>query len=307
MECGEPYLNRGSSVSLLIGIGIVLLANTRPFEGLLACLMAAFILGSRLLRCRRNEVRTNLQLVVLPVSAVLLAGGIAMGIYNRAVTGTFTSTPYEVHQRQYWRQGPFIFSARFEPERTPRSRLIAFQHYIDQPASGGNEFISRVTARLIIRLSAALGTPFGILIAQQRPPYEGVFVWLALLVLVWFRSEAGFLITAVLAAAGECVLWWYGPGYLAVLTVEMTLVWILAFAVTSRHNQWARFIIFGVGVLALEQSIVLWWSPHYAAPMLPVCLPRSRRRSNGSRAVPLVLGSLQSWAPPRSSSSSSTL
>ena len=28
-----------------------------------------------------------------------------MGLYNRAVTGNFSKTPYTVHTRQYWQRG----------------------------------------------------------------------------------------------------------------------------------------------------------------------------------------------------------
>jgi hypothetical protein len=259
--------------------------------------LAAFAIGRWFIRSGRETFATNLRLVIVPMGAVVLAGGIAMAFYNRAVTGAFTKTPYEVHLRQYWHQGPFIFSERYEPERVPPSRLVAFQRFVDPVPVASDELVWVVTTRFIIRLFASVGTAFGMLMNLQRPPYEGVFLSLALLMLVWLRSTTGLLITAALAVAGECLLWWFAPRLVVLVATVMIMVWIVAFGVSYRRNQWASFVTFGVGVLVVGQAIVLWWTPHYAAPLLPLLfagmattLQRLARRPARRRISPILGG-----------------
>jgi hypothetical protein len=87
---------------LLMALGLLLLANSRPFEGALValpvCLYMAWILF-----CRRAHVR-----VWLPGVALLFAGAACTGYYFHCVTGHF-SFPWVVYWRQWSICPPFLF------------------------------------------------------------------------------------------------------------------------------------------------------------------------------------------------------
>ena len=75
----------------LMGIGLVVLALTRMYEGLL---FGAPFLAALLLRCRSFRVWT-------PIAMVLAAGAAFTLEYNARVTGHPTRFPYTEYQRQY--------------------------------------------------------------------------------------------------------------------------------------------------------------------------------------------------------------
>lgn len=81
----------------VLGLGLLVLANTRPFEGLLASLPAAWIVLRSLRRGRRTFAVRGL----VPLVLVLAAGASGMAIYNRAVTGRPLTMPYSVHEAAY--------------------------------------------------------------------------------------------------------------------------------------------------------------------------------------------------------------
>jgi hypothetical protein len=86
--------------ALLLGLGLVLLALTRPFEGLLVALIPA---GLVLERWRRAGW-TNAALArgsFLPLALVVAAGLAFMACYNERVTGSALHLPYAEYERQY--------------------------------------------------------------------------------------------------------------------------------------------------------------------------------------------------------------
>jgi hypothetical protein len=106
-----PRLLRRPSLvhALCLAGGLIILANSRPFEGLLVSLpVAAVLLGTWLIR---GEVfrRDNLVKVVLPASVCLVMAGAAMGYYNRRVTGHALTMPYKVYQQTYSIASVFVW------------------------------------------------------------------------------------------------------------------------------------------------------------------------------------------------------
>jgi hypothetical protein len=87
---------------LLMALGLILLANSRPFEGALLslpiCLHALWALYKR---------RTNLR-VLLPGLALLLVGTVCTAYYCHRVTGRFTF-PWVAHWQQWGMAPPFMF------------------------------------------------------------------------------------------------------------------------------------------------------------------------------------------------------
>lgn len=89
------------TTSLLLGLGLVILANSRPLEGLIATLPAGVLLLAWLVGPSGPPWRVGLGRVVLPITVTLLLGGAAMGYYHWRVTGHPLRMPYVVHETTY--------------------------------------------------------------------------------------------------------------------------------------------------------------------------------------------------------------
>lgn len=83
--------------SVIMALGIAILANTRPYEGLLLCLPVAASLSVWMLRKNRQSWQVSIPRVVLPLVLLLTATGGAMAYYNWRVTGNPLRTAYEIN------------------------------------------------------------------------------------------------------------------------------------------------------------------------------------------------------------------
>lgn len=110
-----PRLKRHPRVrdSVALALGMVLLASTRPYEGLFLCIPVAIALVWWAARGRVPFQRVALH-VALPALAVACAGLVALGYYFREVTGSPFTTPYQVNIRSYglvyfpWQKIPVV-------------------------------------------------------------------------------------------------------------------------------------------------------------------------------------------------------
>lgn len=113
--------------ALLTGAGLAVLANSRPYEGLLFSLPAgAFLLGWMLSK-RGPSLAVSFQRIVMPISVVLILIGTAMGFYNFRVTGNALRLPYQVHEETYAVAPVFIWQD-LRPEPAYRHREIRDFH-----------------------------------------------------------------------------------------------------------------------------------------------------------------------------------
>ena len=95
---------------VLLGIGVLVLANTRMYEGLLTCLPAAAYFLYWLTRRDSATPASRRMLVTVPAAILLVAGAVFMARYNRAVTGSAATLPYVLYARQYDRSPVFLWS-----------------------------------------------------------------------------------------------------------------------------------------------------------------------------------------------------
>jgi len=93
-----PRLMRRGRVrdGLILAAGVTILANSRPFEGLLAAVPALVALAVWAWPRGGQAVRT-----LAPAAVLLGISTIAMLAYNHAVTGSPWRMPYQVHEAQY--------------------------------------------------------------------------------------------------------------------------------------------------------------------------------------------------------------
>ncbi|MGK0220587.1 MAG: hypothetical protein ACI9HE_004098, partial [Planctomycetota bacterium] len=104
------------SSSLVLGLGLMVLANSRPREGLLVALPVALYLLVWMVSSRSPRLPLVLGRVVLPVLACLVPGFMAMGKYHKAVTGDALEMPWMAHYEQYCVFPVFLWQEP-EPDR----------------------------------------------------------------------------------------------------------------------------------------------------------------------------------------------
>ncbi len=110
---------------LLLAAGFVILANTRPYEGLAASLpvMALLLVWA----CRHRNLAAQ---VALPAVAVLGLSGMWMAWYNVRVTGHALQTPYQVHDAAYAAAPLFLWQQ--EKQTLPEYRHpVMRDYYVD--------------------------------------------------------------------------------------------------------------------------------------------------------------------------------
>src|ERR1051326_518635 len=113
--------------SIWLSLGLVILANSRPTEGLLAALPGTFLFFYQLTKNRRWHENGFWLKLVLPCLAVLAVGAFLSGSYNRAITGSALKPPYILHEEQYQESPPFIFLAQ-RPQLTYSSIWLRYYY-----------------------------------------------------------------------------------------------------------------------------------------------------------------------------------
>jgi hypothetical protein len=101
---------------LLMAVGIVLMATSRPYEGLLLCLPVAVVLAKWIFnRSNRPTAGVLLRRAAIPV-ALIVAAGMGMAHYDYRAFGNPTTLPYTINRTQYAMAPYFVWqSARPEP------------------------------------------------------------------------------------------------------------------------------------------------------------------------------------------------
>lgn len=115
------------SSSMILGLGLAVMANSRPFEGLVVSLPVLAALFVWLVGRNRPPVSIALTRVVLPLALVLVAAGSAMGYYNYRVTGNPLRLPYLVHEDTYVVAPNFLWNP-LQPEPAYRHKALYDYH-----------------------------------------------------------------------------------------------------------------------------------------------------------------------------------
>ena len=97
--------------ALAFAAGLAILANTRPFEGLMLAVGCTGFLVYRFAR-RRQSIGRLAKSVALPAAALLLPVVAWMAYYNYRVTGSPLELPYAAHERQYAVWSPLLWNTQ---------------------------------------------------------------------------------------------------------------------------------------------------------------------------------------------------
>jgi hypothetical protein len=114
-----PRLRRRPSIgkSLILALGLVVLANSRPYEGFVFAIPIAFAMLFWLAGRNNPALRVTLPQVVLPILVTLLLAGGATSYYNYRVTGDPLRMAYQVNREAYATAPYFIW-------QTPRAAAV---------------------------------------------------------------------------------------------------------------------------------------------------------------------------------------
>ncbi|HSI15556.1 MAG TPA: hypothetical protein VK961_26155 [Chthoniobacter sp.] len=110
-----------------MGVGLFILANTRPYEGLIT---GVFVLGAAfflLFSAGRESLMKAVRYCGIPLALSAIVIVCSAGYYNYRVTGNPLRMPYTVHVEQYM-VAPIFLGQSFRPEPTYRHREIRGFH-----------------------------------------------------------------------------------------------------------------------------------------------------------------------------------
>ncbi len=156
-----------------LAFGLLLLANTRPLEGLIACLVPCLWLLITLIRTGRLAQAGTWTRLVLPALAILIPGFLAMGKYNQAVTGDAFEMPWNAHYEQYCVFPLFIYQDAIESRDWNHEDLRIFHGNVERymhERHGSLFGLAQATAGKLARFAIFyFGPIFGLLLLLSVP------------------------------------------------------------------------------------------------------------------------------------------
>jgi len=120
-----PRLKRASGArnALVMGLGLAILANSRPYEGLILSLPVAIALFAWMAPFESLQWRSTLRTVVLPLCLTVAVLGLSMGYYCWRVTGEPFRLPYQAERQQY-AVAPYMLWQSLRTEPTYHHEII---------------------------------------------------------------------------------------------------------------------------------------------------------------------------------------
>jgi hypothetical protein len=229
--------------ALLLGLGIAILANSRPYEGLLFCAPAAGWFLWWLAGKTKSHVAMpgRVKNVVLPLGAVFALTVAFMGYYNWRLTGNAALFPHILNTRTYESAALFLWQHPREPLQYHNQQFEDFYNgweREDYDHSWGD--VWKVSAEKLTRSGSTY------------------FWWGALLLLpgltfVFFDRKMRLpLVISFLGTAGFFAVIWSMPHYAAPLTGVLFLLLVQA----MRHLRMMRVAGRPIGA-ALSCAIVV--------------------------------------------------
>lgn len=125
-----PRIKRHAHVrdALWMALGLAILANSRPYEGLMFSLPVASALLVWMIGSKRPQLEMALRQVVTPTLVVLTLGAIATGYYFYRTTGSPFEIPELLNRATYSRARYFIWQA---PEPDPVYHHAIMERFYD--------------------------------------------------------------------------------------------------------------------------------------------------------------------------------
>jgi hypothetical protein len=196
--------------SMILGSGIAILANSRPFEGLIFCLPVAAVLIVWLFGSRSPTWRRTIPRIVAPSCTVLAACGIFMACYNWRGTGSPFLLPYTINNQAYLSTPSLVWQKLRAPLQYANPQFDAFYNDLSR-----SEWLNGQpdTVRHALRI-----------LARDANRLVRMFLWpelcVPLLALPWIlldRRIRFLIVQAAICCGGFLLVAWFLPHYAAPL------------------------------------------------------------------------------------------
>jgi len=112
--------------ALPLGIGTIILANSRPFEGFIFCIPVAFALLFWVLQLRKKKHAIPVRRVLFPILACLIVNVVFTLYYNRRLTGDAFTFPRTLYYKQNLSVSPFICGKILPPFHYANAQFESF-------------------------------------------------------------------------------------------------------------------------------------------------------------------------------------
>jgi hypothetical protein len=241
--------------SLVLGLGLAILANSRPYEGLVASLPLAFVLLAWMLGKKGPAIQISIKRIALPVVIILALAGGAMTAYNLRVTGDALNMPYLLHESTY-AMAPFFLWQSPRPAPMYRHEILRF-HHLRALEHYANQWSARGFAAASVEKLKSLWKFYngsrGIRLVLTVP----------LLMLPWVLRNRWMrfaLLTCAVLFAGLGIETWAHPHYaapIAGLVCALVLQAMRHLRLWHRHGRLTgRLIVWAFGIVTIASFIV---------------------------------------------------
>lgn len=113
---------------ILLGVGLAILANSRPYEGLLVALPVGFILLVWMIRQRKVPLGLIFSRGILPTALIIMLTAGLMGYFNWAVTGDPLRLPYQNYRDTYKCDRSFVWQGIDQLPTYRHEKMQQFLH-----------------------------------------------------------------------------------------------------------------------------------------------------------------------------------
>ncbi|HVJ07463.1 MAG TPA: hypothetical protein VM554_03710 [Acidisarcina sp.] len=196
-------------LSLLMTVGIIMLAMSRPYEGMLLCLPVAFVLGRWLLFGENRPTAAVFRRCTAAPLALILAAGAWMAYYDYRAFGDPLIQPYKINRATYAVAPHFVWQA---PHPEPVYRHPVMRKFYAGWELDGYLRIHTLSGFLTETLYKLMRATFFFAGIVLLPP-------LLMLKRVLADRRTRFLVLCVfILAAGMLIETWLIPHYLSPFT-----------------------------------------------------------------------------------------
>ena len=270
---------------VLLALGLVLLANSRPLEGLLFSLPLLVYLVVGIVRCDASLRGKLLLRIALPAGLLLLAGALWMLYYDNRTAGNPWTMPYMVNHAEYHLTNPFLGQARnpIPAYRHDSMRRFYVMHelpdYLDSQSSWG---VRQIVARNAAIVYVFFFCPVGLLMLAG---------WLRMLrsaptVGVPGPAQSMIAVSAVAAVVPSLVGLWPPHGHYA---APATGAFILVGLVGLRRLRTAKVRGARIGCALSRAVVILLAVALLAAASAKIMDPFELYAAKRSRLCPCAL------------------
>lgn len=250
--------------ALLLGLGVGILSNSRPLEGLVLCVPLAIALASWLFSERSPAWRITFPKVVVPIACVLLLTVVFIGFYNWRVTQNPFQFPHTLDDQLHLSVSNFVWGKQNPPMRYANRQFDGFyNNWTRKQYNRTWADLQRISLNKVIYF--------------QRF-YLGVALVLPFLAFPWLlfdRRMRLLLAQFIFCALGLFAVVWFNPHYAAPLLATFLCILVQMIRYMRRWKIENRPV--GIG---LTRVVVL-----LTAISLPICIYHASQDTHTSAGL----------------------